>query len=58
MMAKFYDISIETRDSVIVFELDTPVTMGILSNIIDNNYSCSSEIVSIDFYAHVVSDVD
>jgi hypothetical protein len=29
-----------------------------LSNIIDNNYSSSSEIISIDIYAHVVSDVE
>jgi K+-sensing histidine kinase KdpD len=58
MMHKVYSVNIETKDSVIVFELDKPITMGVLSNIIDNNYSSSSEIISIDIYAHVVSDVE
>jgi hypothetical protein len=58
MMHKVYSVNIETKESVIVFELDTPITMGILSNIIDNNYSCSSEIIAIDFYTRTVSDVE
>ena len=31
---------------------------GILSNIINNNYSSSSEIIAIDFYSKVFSDVE
>jgi K+-sensing histidine kinase KdpD len=58
MMHKVYSVNIETKDSVIVFELDKPITMGVLSNIIDNNYSSSSEIIAIDFYSNVVSDVE
>ena len=57
-MRTVYGVTIETRESVISFELDTPITMGRLSNIIVNNYSRSSEIVSIDFYSNVVSDVE
>ena len=57
-MRTVYGVTIETRESVISFELDTPVTMGRLSNIIVNNYARSSEIVAIDFYSTVVSDVE
>ena len=57
-MRTVYGVTIETRESVISFELDTPITMGRLSNIIDNNYSSSSEIIAIDFYSNVVSGVE
>jgi hypothetical protein len=57
MMAKVYAVRIETCESVIVYEFDTPITMGRLSNII-NNYSSSSKIVSINVYTRTVSDVE
>jgi hypothetical protein len=56
-MAKVYAVRIETRESIIVYESDTPITMGRLSNII-NNYSSSSKIVSINVYDRTITDVE
>lgn len=57
-MDKVYDIRIETEDSAIVYEFETPITMGRLSNIIANNYARSSEIVSINVFSRTINDVE
>ena len=57
-MDKVYDIRIETEDSVVVYEFDTPITLGSLSNIISNNYARSSEIVSINVFNRDIPDVE
>ena len=57
-MHKVYSVRIETRDSVIVYEFDTPITLGRLSNIIAGNYARSSEIVSINVFNRTVADID
>ena len=58
MMDKVYDIRIETEDSVIFYEFDTPITLVRLSNIIANNYARSSEIVSINVFNRTIPDVE
>lgn len=58
MMHKVYNVKVETKDSVIVFEFDKPITMGRLARIIKNNYYGASEIVYIGVSVNTVTDVE
>ena len=52
MMEKLYRVQIETEDASIVFELDKPITVEVLSCVLVSNFKADDKIENISYSEH------